>query len=736
MATETIEFKYTSLLTLTAVCYPQGNDTAIHAAANCTEATNRKGIYTFTNTTGETGLHDVIVLSGSTPVLSCVVRLTGLAVTTREEIGKISAYYGDTPQTADNNVILSNATYGNAALKTAIEAVNTAVTAGVAASLTATADRYVTDASANRVNSYTATFLSNGTNWITGPTTPAVAEAGASGATAGSPFWLNVGLLFVAGSNQYINSVTIRGFFSAGSARNVNVYAYNYVTKTQDQLSDATTRMATATTNQTYTYTLLSAHQKSTAAVATTSAGSNFVGVTTTCTASVTGHGFVTGDIVTISGITTLTNANGVFVVTRVNDNQFTYPILSQTATGGGTAYMTTDAIGSVRIVFKEGTTSTYTAGDRLNIDQCIVNVASAGPSAADIAAAVKATSINQYYPEGIFIDTTGAGVAGTVPGTNGVRTNPVSTYADAMTLAGILNLRILHLKPGTTITLTQNHVGWRFVGGAINLGASNYSIEDCIFDNCYDVYGTSTGADAWFSGGGVAGGGTLTIDAGYMVGTLIRGKVQLIANAESHRFISCKDASGIAAECEISSVANCSALIRDFHGAVKLTNMAATSSAVIDGNCRVNIDPTSYASGASITLRGFADLPTNAAAFQSAGGVLTQTARFATDQNVGIDWANVSGKTSTVALTNTSINDVSTKTGFKLASDGLDTVSITAPAGVASNFREMLVAVWRRFFKRVTKDTTIKTYADNGSTVLTTQSVTEDVTEEVGSAT
>jgi len=61
-------------------------DTAIHAAANATEATNRKGVYTFTNTTGETGLHDVIVLSGTTPVLSFVVRLTGTAITVREVV--------------------------------------------------------------------------------------------------------------------------------------------------------------------------------------------------------------------------------------------------------------------------------------------------------------------------------------------------------------------------------------------------------------------------------------------------------------------------------------------------------------------------------------------------------------------------------------------------------------------------------------------------------------------------
>ncbi len=72
----------------------------------------------------------------------------------------------------------------------------------------------------------------------------------------------------------------------------------------------------------------------------------------------------------------------------------------------------------------------------------------------------------------------------------------------------------------------------------------------------------------------------------------------------------------------------------------------------------------------------------------------------------------------------------VSDKTGFKLATDGLDTISTSAPAGVASNFREMSVQIWRRFFKKHAKDNsgkTIKCYADDGTTTVTTQTYTDD---------
>lgn len=70
----------------------------------------------------------------------------------------------------------------------------------------------------------------------------------------------------------------------------------------------------------------------------------------------------------------------------------------------------------------------------------------------------------------------------------------------------------------------------------------------------------------------------------------------------------------------------------------------------------------------------------------------------------------------------------VSDKTGFKLASDGLDSIAVTAPSGVATTFPGMVVQTWRRFFRKATRTATeLKTYADNGSTVVTTQAVTDD---------
>jgi hypothetical protein len=80
----------------------------------------------------------------------------------------------------------------------------------------------------------------------------------------------------------------------------------------------------------------------------------------------------------------------------------------------------------------------------------------------------------------------------------------------------------------------------------------------------------------------------------------------------------------------------------------------------------------------------------------------------------------------------------VSDKTGFSLAATGLDSISATAAAGVPTTFASKLMWLVQRFLGKATKtDTEIKVYADNGTTVLTTQTATDDgTTETQGAAT
>ena len=64
------------------------------------------------------------------------------------------------------------------------------------------------------------------------------------------------------------------------------------------------------------------------------------------------------------------------------------------------------------------------------------------------------------------------------------------------------------------------------------------------------------------------------------------------------------------------------------------------------------------------------------------------------------------------------------------LSSDGLDGVSVVEPSGLATNFREQMVQLYRRFFGKAELSVTqIKTYKEDGSTVATTQAITETST-------
>jgi len=64
------------------------------------------------------------------------------------------------------------------------------------------------------------------------------------------------------------------------------------------------------------------------------------------------------------------------------------------------------------------------------------------------------------------------------------------------------------------------------------------------------------------------------------------------------------------------------------------------------------------------------------------------------------------------------------------LSLDGLDSVSIAEPSGKASNFREMVIQLWRRFFgKVVLSDGQLATYKQDGATVATTQQIDETAT-------
>lgn len=168
--------------------------------------------------------------------------------------------------------------------------------------------------------------------------------------------------------------------------------------------------------------------------------------------------------------------------------------------------------------------------------------------------------------------------------------------------------------------------------------------------------------------------------------------------------------------------------------GASKLADGALTANKIADNAITAAkiapnaIDADSLAADAGTEIRTGLALESTVNAVGSsvsAVGTLVSAIKAKTD---GLNFTGADVKATLDGETVT----VGDKTGYKLAADGLDTISTTAPTGVASNFREMVVAVWRLFFKKVTETADDrKTYGDDGTTVLTTQTLQDNGTTQ-----
>ena len=150
---------------------------------------------------------------------------------------------------------------------------------------------------------------------------------------------------------------------------------------------------------------------------------------------------------------------------------------------------------GEVKLAIVSGSTNT---GDIMALDYCYINATTAGPTVADIAAAVKANMIALYYPDGVWYDNVG-GVTGTALGTNGLRTNPSLTLADAAAIASSLNITQYQPKPGSTLTLDRSMakttIGGRLSPGGWFLALGGQDISGATINYAELITGTSTAA-------------------------------------------------------------------------------------------------------------------------------------------------------------------------------------------------------------------------------------------------
>lgn len=308
-------------------------------------------------------------------------------------------------------------------------------------------------------------------------------------------------------------------------------------------------------------------------------------------------------------------------------------------------------ADGTVQVRFMS---TSVTTGDRLYLDQVLVRAVAAGATTAEIADAVYAKMKYSVYGGAIWIDTVN-GAAGAVVGVNGMASYPVNNLADAITLAGLVGVKVFNLAPDSAITLTQSFDGYIFNGsGTISL--NNQSIADAQFIGTHLIQGVSTGSDAHFEHCQF---GVLTVAACHFHNCVFSDTVTFVSSS-MYNLIACADGTPAGTSAPTFVFASgVTAAFRDWRGGLVLDYMVAGTEAKVDGQGRLVIGAN--CTGGDVIYRGFYDQFTDnvPGGFIAAGGTVTGTARFAVDQSSAFATAFWNFGTRTLTSFGTLVTDV-----------------------------------------------------------------------------
>lgn len=238
-----------------------------------------------------------------------------------------------------------------------------------------------------------------------------------------------------------------------------------------------------------------------------------------------------------------------------------------------------------------------------------------------------------QGYEGGfIYVDTIG-GSSGDDPYTNGTLDNPVNNMVDLNSLSASLNMHSFKVISGSVITLAASQEKQIFSGEIYTLALGGQNINGTTFHGA-NVSGTATGGAVKpkFEDCNI---GDVTIPPSHLDKCGLAGTIT--ANAAGDYFLAdnCHSAvAGTGAPCIDfgAAIGDVGINLRWYSGGIELKNMGQTGAdkASIEGNGQVIINANSI--GGTIAIRGHQTL-TGEDAFVTAGGVISDGARFATDQ-------------------------------------------------------------------------------------------------------
>jgi hypothetical protein len=242
-----------------------------------------------------------------------------------------------------------------------------------------------------------------------------------------------------------------------------------------------------------------------------------------------------------------------------------------------------------------------------------------------------------------IYYDSEG-GVAGDEPFVNGTLDKPVDNETDLLTLKVALKVDQVKIKPGSTLTLTAAHEKQQYIGEAWTLILGNQSISGSFYHGATSVNGICTGAIPPKFCDSIVGNITAPPSSYHkcgFAGTFTAGAAgDFFFVGDSHSAVA---GTGTPSFDYGAAIGATNFNFRGYHGGMGIKNMKTGDNLSFDGDGQIIIDAS--CTGGTIRIAGHQKI-TGAAAFIAAGGVIEDSARFATDQLAGIAQAGADGDT------------------------------------------------------------------------------------------
>lgn len=397
---------------------------------------------------------DVQVIGVPGAIWTTAPNFNALGIESDGDITQVDSLTGHTVQTGDNYAIVNSGTYGNAQL---VRSTTPANTLDISATGEAGLDfDNIKDATgAHTLTNITIPITTDVTNQVTADVTAISGDT-----TAADNLELQYDGTGLTGDTFPSTQAQLSNIANVGSAVNKSADSYTLTTGTQTANSYTDTA-ALDGVRHTHTDT---AGQLDLYYEFIIGGGSP---------SSVTITGKLTGvnddlEMYAYDWVATTWVQIGVMNGTTSSTNAvFAYDLfVSMVGTGAD--------IGKVRIRFTDGAYTLTSA--TLYVDQIFVSYSQVS---------------GDYALGAIWVDTN-ASNTNTTPGLDGISTNPVSTWAAALTLSTSLNIKNFQIVNGSSITLSANSDSYNIHGNRWDLNLNGQSIEGVAISGA-DLVGTGT---------------------------------------------------------------------------------------------------------------------------------------------------------------------------------------------------------------------------------------------------